>query len=66
VIDRVDVLDKERRKMLTSLLLNSKLDQTIVLATSEEALPSIVPQGVKFLGLGESLKPREAPLSTAA
>jgi len=42
VIDRVDVLDKERRKMLTSLLLNSKLDQTIILATSEEAPPSIM------------------------
>ena len=66
VIDRADVLDKEKRKMLTSLLLNSKLDQAIVLATSEEAPPSIVPQGVKFLGLGEGLKPREGTLSTAA
>ncbi len=66
VIDRADVLDKERRKMLTSLLLNSKLDQAIVLATSEEAPPSIVPHGVKFLGLGEGPKRREAILSTAA
>src|SRR5713226_9159946 len=66
VIDRADVLDKERRKMLTSLLLNSKLDQAIVLATSEETPPSTVPEGVKFLGLGEGLKPREDPLSTAA
>jgi DNA repair exonuclease SbcCD ATPase subunit len=51
VIDRADMLDKEKRKMLTSLLLNSKLDQAIVLATSEEAPPLIMPQGVKFLGL---------------
>jgi hypothetical protein len=56
VIDRVDVLDKERRKMLTSLLLNSKLDQTIVLATSEKAPPSIMPEGVKFLSWVESMK----------
>src|SRR6266851_4894170 len=66
VIDPADVLDKEKRKLLTSLLLNSKLDQAIVLATSEEAPPSIVLRGVKFLGLGEGLKPREATLSTAA
>ena len=44
VIDRADLLDKEKRKMLTSLLLNSKLDQAIVLATSEDAPPSIMPQ----------------------
>ena len=35
VIDRAEVLDKERRKMLTSLLVNSGLDEAIVLATSE-------------------------------
>jgi hypothetical protein len=51
VIDRADVLDKERRKMLTCLLVNSALDQAIVLATSDETPPSIVPQGVKFLSL---------------
>jgi len=51
VIDRADVLDKERRKMLTGLLLNSKLDQAIIPATSEEAPPSIVPKGVKFVNL---------------
>ena len=53
VIDRADVLDKEKRKMLTCLLLNSKLDQAIVLATSEEAPPLIMPQDVKFLSLVE-------------
>ena len=66
VIDRADVLDKERRKMLTSLLVNSKLDQVIVLATSEETLPSTVPHGVKFLDLSEGLKPSPTTLSTAA
>ena len=66
VIDRADVLDKEKRKMLTSLLMNSKLDQAIVLATSEEAPPSIVPQCVKFLSLGEKTTPDEAPVLTAA
>lgn len=45
--------------MLTSLLLNSKLEQASVLATSEEALPSVAPQGVKFLSLVEGLNPEE-------
>ncbi len=45
VIDRADVLGKEKRRMLTSLLLNSKFDQAIVLATSEEAPPLIMHQG---------------------
>jgi DNA repair exonuclease SbcCD ATPase subunit len=66
VIDRADLLDKEKRKMLTSLLLNSKLDQAIVLATSEDAPPSIVPQGVKFLSLVEGLSPEEGRASIAA
>jgi hypothetical protein len=66
VIDRADVLDKERRKMLTSLLVNSGLDQAIVLATSEEALSSIVPQSVRLLSLIEGTKPDKAHLSTAA
>ena len=46
--------------MLTGLLMNSGLDQAIVLATSDEAPPSVVPQGVKFLSLIEGIKPREA------
>src|SRR6266849_904567 len=66
VIDRADVLDKEKRKMLTSLLLNSKLDQAIVLATSEEAPPLIMPQGVKFLSLVEGLSPEEGRASITA
>jgi hypothetical protein len=66
VIDRADLLDKEKRKMLASLLLNSKLDQAIVLATSEDAPPSIVPQGVKFLRLVEGLSPEEGRASIAA
>jgi len=56
VMDRADVLDKQKRKLLTSLLLNSKLDQAIVLATSEEAAPLVVPQGVKFLTLTDGIK----------
>jgi hypothetical protein len=59
VIDRADVLDKERRKLLTSLLSNSAIEQAIVLATSEEALPSLVPADVKFLSLGEGMKDRQ-------
>jgi DNA repair exonuclease SbcCD ATPase subunit len=64
VIDRADVLDKERRKMLTSVLMNGGLDQVIVLATSEEARPSVVPQCVKFLSLVEGIKPGEALATT--
>jgi len=66
VIDRADILDKERRKMLTSLLVSSKLDQAIVLATSEDAPPSIVPQGVKFLSIAEGMKRDQVLASTAA
>jgi hypothetical protein len=66
VIDRADVLDKERRKLLTVLLSNSDVDQAIVLATSEEAPPPIVPEGVKFLDLGEGRKGDRLLASTAA
>ena len=65
VIDRADLLDKEKRKLLTSLLVNSGLDQAIVLATSEEAPPSIAPQGVKFLSLAEGMKRDQILESTA-
>jgi hypothetical protein len=66
VIDRADLPDKDRRKLLTGLLMNSGLDQAIVLATSDEAPPSIVPQGVKFLNLIEGTKPDKALVSSAA
>ncbi len=66
VIDRADVLDKEKRKMLTSLLLNSELDQAIILATSDEAPPLSVPKGVKFVSLAGGVKPDTAFVSTAA
>jgi hypothetical protein len=65
VIDRADLLDRERRKTLTSLLVNSALDQAIVLATSEDAPPSVVPKCVQFLSLVEGIKPREALASAA-
>jgi len=51
VIDRADVLDKERRKLLTGLLLKSDLDQAIVLATGEEPPPTAIPSGVRFFDL---------------
>jgi DNA repair exonuclease SbcCD ATPase subunit len=66
VIDRADLLDKERRKTLTGLLVNGGLDQTMVLATSDDAPPSVVPQGVKFLNLIEKTKSHEALVSTVA
>jgi hypothetical protein len=66
VIDRADVLDKEKRKMLTCLLVNSELDQAILLATIEEAPPSTVPQGVKFLNLIEGTNPDKALVSSTA
>ena len=66
VIDRADVLDKENRKMLTGLLLNSELDQAIVLATSDEAPPWSVPKGVKFVSLARGITPSAALVSTAA
>ena len=51
VIDCADILDAERRRMLTCLLVNSALDQAIVLATSQDAAPTNVPSGVRFLDL---------------
>jgi len=66
VIDRADVLDHGKRKLLTALLLSSNIEQAIVLATGEEGSPSQVPEGVKFLSLSERI-PTEQPLrSTAA
>jgi hypothetical protein len=56
VIDRADLLDTERRKMLTGLLVNSDLEQAIVLATGEAGPPSIVPKGVKFFSLARVTK----------
>lgn len=66
VIDRADVLDKERRRMLTNLLVRSGLDQAIVLATSEESPPAIVPEGVKFFSLVTPVTVQEPQVATAA
>ncbi len=66
VVDGADILDKEGRKMLTGLLLTSGLDQAIVLATSEEAPPSVMPEGVKFLSLVEKMRRDEGRRSAAA
>lgn len=54
VIDRADVLDRARRKILTGLLVNSDLDQAIILATGEEPPPLVVPQGVRFWDLAKA------------
>jgi DNA repair exonuclease SbcCD ATPase subunit len=66
VVDRADLLDKERRKMMVGLLVNNGLDQAIVLATSEEPAPAIVPEGVKFLDLVTLVTPHEPLAPTAA
>ncbi len=51
VIDGADILDKERRKLITALLLHSDIDQAIVLATGGEPPPITIPAGVKFFDL---------------
>ena len=56
VIDRADVLDNERRKTLTGLLINSQLDQAVVLATGEGDTPPHMPRGVKFFDFSEEAK----------
>jgi len=54
VIDHADVLDRSRRKLLTSMLVASELNQAVILATGEEAAPKAVPCGVKFVDLASS------------
>lgn len=60
VIDRADVLDRTRRKMLTALLLNSEIEQAIVLATGEEPPPVSIPTGMRFFDLAQAAKSRGA------
>jgi DNA repair exonuclease SbcCD ATPase subunit len=57
VVDRADVLDRARRKLLAGMLVNSDIDQAIVLATGEEPPPLAVPQGVKFVDLTGAKEP---------
>lgn len=59
VIDRADVLDRARRKELTALLLNSEIDQAVVLATGEDAPPVSIPAGVRFFDLPQATKSSE-------
>jgi hypothetical protein len=66
VIDRADLLDTERRKMLTRLLVNSDFEQAIVLATGEADPPSIVPKGVKFFRLARVTNCGQVLASTGA
>ena len=56
VIDRADVLDRVRRKMVTALFLSSGIEQAIVLATAEEPPPISIPGGVKFFDLTDNTK----------
>lgn len=56
VIDRADMLDKARRKLLTALLLSSDVEQAIVFATGDEFVPVQLPEGVKFFDLGEPFR----------
>jgi hypothetical protein len=51
VIDGADVIDRSRRKLLTTMLVASDLNQAVILATGEEAAPKGVPSGVKFVDL---------------
>jgi DNA repair exonuclease SbcCD ATPase subunit len=66
VIDRADVLDKERRKLLTALLSSSNIEQAIVLATGEEGSPSQVREGVKFLSLSRQMPSKQLLASAVA
>jgi len=66
VIDRADVLDNGKRKLLTALLLNNNLEQVIVLATREEGTPSQVPEGVKFLSLSRQMPSKQLLASAVA
>jgi hypothetical protein len=50
LIDRADVLDQQKRNLLTTLLLNSGIDQGVVLASGEDPPPIAIATGVKFFG----------------
>jgi DNA repair exonuclease SbcCD ATPase subunit len=65
-LDRADVLDTERRKMLTAMLVAGELDQAIVLATSDQAAPAGAPVGVKFFDLSSRGDLPEVRAATAA
>lgn len=56
VIDRAAMLDGDNRCLLTSMLMNSGLDQAIVLSTSLDypvVVPANLPKDVKFVVLGQ-------------
>ncbi len=74
IIDSADILDTKRRKHLSGLLLQSELDQAIVLTTGAEQPSQAVPDDVKFFSLPdvqqqakvhsvESISPRIDPHS---
>lgn len=52
IVDRADMLQADARSMLSQELLNSDLEQAIVLATSDgRPLPSRIPTDVRFIEL---------------
>jgi len=59
VIDEADMLDSETRPALTEILLQSDLDQAIVLSTTEKNPPTELPDGVKFIQLERKAEPLE-------
>lgn len=48
VIDKADQLDKDSRRVLSSMLMQSGVDQALVCSTSTDPMPTNVPDGVKF------------------
>jgi exonuclease SbcC len=53
VVDGADILQESSRGELIQMLLESDLDQAIVLSTSEKEVPGVVPDGMKFIALGQ-------------
>ena len=53
LIDRADVLDSESRGELTAMLLESGLDQAVVMSTTDKPAPTELPDGVRFIELGQ-------------
>jgi hypothetical protein len=51
IIDRSDMLQNNARRELAGALLESGLEQAIVLCTSTDPLPATAPDGVKFFQL---------------
>ena len=53
IIDRADMLIGDNRAALMSVLLESELEQAIVLASSDRPAPTDLPDGLRFIQLGQ-------------